>query len=185
MKNNTGFISFFTIIAIITVLAVGSVAYYIGKSSNNIETTVQDIKINTPVSVDETSQKKEEDLNGKHIGYIKNIFSQNGDFYLTIDYIQWITSCQPNPQIGYCMNGFAIANNNPLLRTFKISNGAVITMQTYSHDPSGNFNYNEIITLSALQNLLSQSNTYWTTTIPFWIDLSNGMVNTITEQYIP
>ena len=148
-----------------------------------------------------------DDQNGQHIGYIKSVSSPSGNYSLNIDYIQWITPCVANPTTSYCMNGYEVVNSNPLIRTFPISSSAVIKMQTWSHDVNGNFNYNEIVSLSLFKGIIngtsippsytdmgSGANPYtgWyntgTTTvrgIPFWITLSGGIITNITEQYIP
>lgn len=155
---------------------------------------------NSLFTINQTSTTTDQDKNGKQIGYIKTVYynPNGGNSSLTIDYIQWISPCVANSQTSYCMNGFDIVNDNPLLRTFPISNNVVIKMQTYSHDPTtGNFNWNQIVSLSQFTDIIdgteSKDNSnnpysYGSTTkrgIPFWITLNNGVITEITEQYIP
>jgi len=125
-----------------------------------------------------------DNLNGQHIGYIKSISQNNGNYYLVIDYIEWITDCVPD---GYnCMNGFEIVNNSSTLNAFTISNNATVIMQTLSHTGDGEYNWNQQISLSELQNVINGSSTPWySQSIPFWIELQDGVIMKITEQYVP
>lgn len=121
------------------------------------------------------------DLDGQHIGYIKGISFSNENYSMKIDYVQWISPCSSDIE---CPNGYEIINDNPLVRTLSISNGVIIKMQTYSHDSSGNFNSNEVISLLKLKNFVNDKNSTNSGT-PFWITLKNGVITEITEQYIP
>jgi len=167
-------------------------------NANNIST------INSKASVSGN------DVNGKQIGYIKSVSSSDGNYSLKIDYIQWVSPCVANSETSYCMNGYEIVNTNPLIRTFPISNNATIKMQTFSHNASGNFNSNQVVSLPLFEGIINGTvipnyldpsqnpgaglnpytpiyNTGSTTNkgIPFWITLNNGVITDITEQYIP
>jgi len=230
MKYNKGFIGIGMTIAIIVVLAVGGVVYYTTTIStpslsntedinypsveqNSTQSTTNNVSqlTNNPSTSSENTVTTSQDKNGKYIGYIKIVSSTDNNYYLEIDYIQWISKCVANAQTNYCMNGFEIVNSNPLIRTFPISNNAVIKMQTFSHQTSGidvgNFNWNEVVNLSQFKGIINGSitppsyldmgpgaNPYtgWYNTgsttqrgIPFWITLNNGEITEITEQYLP
>jgi len=236
MKYNKGFAPVIILIIVLGVLAVGGVVYFVGKSSapknevsdnsnqyppvtqnqnpsttsNNYvpPTTNNNPPVNNPTTSNENNTTTDQDRNGKHIGYIKSVSDVNGNYSLKIDYIQWIIPCVANAQTSYCMNGYEVVNSNPLIRTFSISNNAVIKMQTWSHDVNGNFNSNEIVSLSQFKGVINSTlippsytnmtqynpspytgryNTGTTTVrgIPFWITLNNGIITEITEQYIP
>lgn len=110
-----------------------------------------------------------DDVNGKHIGYIKSIDSKNN---LSIDYVQWVSPCVA------CMNGFDVVNDNTKLRSFPILDTAQIKLQTYSHNSSGGFNWNQVVSLPIFKNALNSNLLYWVT-------LKDGKVIEITEQYRP
>ena len=127
------------------------------------------------------SHESGNDLNGQHFGYIKSVFSSSGNYSMKIDYAQWISPC---PSEIECANGYEIKNDNPLLRTFLISNNSIIKMQMYSNDSFGNFNSNEIISLLQFKNFVNNSNSTNVGT-PFWITVKDGVITEITEQYVP
>jgi hypothetical protein len=59
----------------------------------------------------------------KQIGFVKKIYQNNGNYYLEIDYIQWISdekTCEDKRGKDSFNNGYCIFNTNALLRTFEI-----------------------------------------------------------------
>jgi hypothetical protein len=116
-----------------------------------------------------------DDFNGKHIGFIKSIDSKNN---LSIDYVQWVSPCVANPSTSYCMNGFDVINDNTKLRSFSVLDTAQIKLQTYSNDSSGNFNWNQVVSLPVFKKALNSDLLYWVT-------LKDGKIVEITEQYRP
>jgi WD40 repeat protein len=106
-------------------------------------------------------------------------------------------------KFGSCApNGFYIRNQNPKIRTFEIDPNVSVFMQTLSHASDGNFNWNEQISISKLKDLINgtdrpdylkpENNPYINPVydnpynrIPFHIEIMNGIVKKITEQYLP
>lgn len=123
------------------------------------------------------------DLNGQHLGYIKSVSFNNGDYSMKIDYVQWISPCPGELGEFECPNGYKIVNSNSLLRTFPISNN--ITVTSLTEPGAGLYNNGpQQISLNSFHNLF-KSNTLWTDSIPFWITIKNGVVTEIAEQYVP
>ena len=132
----------------------------------------------------------------KAMGYIKTVYERNGKRYLDIDYVQWLTgdeaikamredgkcSVDIYPDSTYCIpNGFYIQNQNPKIRTFKISKNAEITRVTaFDFSPSGK----KVITYEEFKNLFTAEDSYFRN-IPFHIEVVDDFVVKITERYIP
>lgn len=175
MNNKT-----WTLLGIIILIIIAGGAYMIGKSRSIQETVLTtEEPVRTKVAdIDGSTKTKEAD--GKYIGFITDLNTSPAS--LTIDYIQWI-ECQTNVQTGECMNGFKIVNQNPQLRTFTIAANAPIAMQTYSQDTDGNNIYNQPITLQQLDSAVTANSTL--AMVPYWITIENGIVTSITEQYVP
>ncbi len=115
----------------------------------------------------------------KQLGFIKSIIENQGQYSLTIDYIDMISDYNEP-------NGFRINNTNPKLRTFVISPNVAVFMQTYSHTPDGNFAVNQPIPFQTLVSIFSPSSkTPHLKDAPYWISLQNDRVISITEQYLP
>jgi len=132
----------------------------------------------------------------KAMGYIKTVYESGGKRYLNIDYIQWLTGdeaikamredgkCPVDiyPDPSYCIpNGFYIRNQNPKIRTFEISKDVQISRVTaFDYSPTGV----KSISYEELKNLFTPTDSYFKN-IPFHIEVVNGLVVKITEQYIP
>lgn len=120
------------------------------------------------------------------LGYIKMIYEQNGKRYLNIDYIQWLSHSNKTcfvlgselPNVPQCNpNGFLIVNQNPKIRTFEISKGAEIQMVTGAGA--------EINTYEEFKSLFAAESTSHLKNIPYHIEVRNGVIVKIIEQYIP
>lgn len=149
----------------------------------------------TPESEEEPTKKPDE--TEKAMGYIKTVYEKDGKRYLDIDYVQWLTGdeaikamredgkCPVDiyPDPSYCIpNGFYIRNQNPKIRTFEISKNAEITRATaFDFSPSGK----KVITYEEFKHLFTAEDSYFGSSVPFHIEVINGLVIEITEQYIP
>lgn len=131
----------------------------------------------------------------KQIGYIKSVYDKNGKRYLDIDYIQWFsgedaiqeaikdTSCS-REKIYDCVaslnNGFYIKNQNPQIRIFEIS--SVVQIRAFQGGIIKDISYEEF--KKGFYPSESPSH-YAFENIPFHIEILNGVVVKITEQYLP
>lgn len=82
-------------------------------------------------------------------------------------------------------NGYYVRNQNSLLRTFPVLNDAQIKLQTYSHDASGGFNSNQLVSLATFTTSFNSSPTYSAKNLLYWVTLNNGSITDISEQYQP
>jgi hypothetical protein len=127
----------------------------------------------------------------EQIGSIKNIYQKGGKYYLDIDYVQWISdekTCVD--RYSEFNNDYCIVNDNPLLRTFSISDDVKVELQTYSHDASGGYVWNQVVPLSTFAIALNNSYVVMNPEYPardllYWVTLVGGVVTNISEQYQP
>lgn len=129
------------------------------------------------------------------MGYVKKVYSSGGKNFLDIDYIQWLVGDAAEqamredgecPKKGECivLNDYYIRNQNPKLRTFEIAPSARITMMTYQMETTGQI-FNEAVTFSQFSQIWSGSGQTRLRDTPYYITLSNNLVSSIKEQYIP
>lgn len=132
----------------------------------------------------------------KQIGYITQVQKQkNGKYKVTIDYIQWFSrdaaqramkedgKCKGFESECFAPNDFYIRNVNAKLRTFELSNKAVIMLQTYGHK-DGNFHFDQRVSLDSFTSYFNK-NKERQAYIPYWIEIQNGVIVKVTEQYVP
>lgn len=138
--------------------------------------------LNLPSLKIEESTKSE-----KQIGYIKSIYSKDNTNYLTIDYVQW-THCDTDD----CVQSIKVINDNPLIRTFPISNNVIVKTVTYP-DSSGNYSLDQNLSLNKFKEALDYSlnhvynpdsyQIYYPNKKLYWITIENGIVTEIAEQF--
>lgn len=122
--------------------------------------------------------------------YITTFKVVNGKLVGKFDYIQWYfgkdadrefqKDCKCSKYMDQAPDGYWIRNVNPKIRTFPISSSAQYVLQTrnlYS------IKWNEKVRKGQFLTFLKERNKDHT--IPFHIDVKNGVVTKITEQYIP
>lgn len=112
----------------------------------------------------------------RKFGYIKSI-TPVGDFYnLSVDVASYANdNSRPN--------GFRIDNPSTDLTTLPLEQNPIVIVQTFSHAADGNFNFNQTISFSDFLSKYQSDSTL--KNIPYWLDLENGTITKITEQYIP
>ncbi|MGG4442315.1 hypothetical protein [Brevibacillus fortis] len=126
----------------------------------------------------------------KTMAYVKTLQVKNGKLIVSLDYIQWFfgeaavkayRQDHPLEKEDYPMP-YYIRNSSPKIRTFEISPRASFTLQTNSTQDE-NFHWNESVNTDTFKKfVLSKGIPYQ---LPFHIEVTNGIVTKITEQYIP
>jgi hypothetical protein len=121
--------------------------------------------------------------------YITSLKSVNGQLVGKFDYIQWyfgkaadrefLKDCKCSKDMQHAPDGYWIRNVNPRIRTFAISKYATYVLQTRGDD----IKWNEKVTKAQFLDFLKKRNKDGQ--IPFHIQVKNGVVVKITEQYIP
>lgn len=127
---------------------------------------------------------------GRQIGFLRRVFTKSGRYYLTIDYVQFLTgqaavkAAVEDGEIkaGETLdNDYYVRNQNPKLRTFTIKAGIPVTVETYV--PTGKAS----VSLAEFKAAMSPSdaNNSSMRAAPWWITLKDSTVTKIAEQYIP
>ena len=131
----------------------------------------------------------------RQMGYIKKVYAKGGKNYLDIDYIQWLTGNVAEkamredgecPKTGECivLNDYYIRNQNPLIRTFPISPDAVITMQTYDMEETGQIAPQEI-SFAQFSWIFTPKVNSRLKSVPYIVEIGNNQIVSVNEQYIP
>ncbi|MGG4455818.1 hypothetical protein [Brevibacillus porteri] len=142
------------------------------------------------VIVPTTSKDKQGNTLEKSMAYVKTIQVKNGKLIVSLDYIQWFfgeagvkayRQDHPLEKEDYPMP-YYIRNSSPKIRTFEVSPKASFTLQT-SSTKDDNFNWNESVNTDTFKKfVLSKGIPYQ---LPFHIEVKNGVITKITEQYVP
>ncbi|MCM2534064.1 hypothetical protein NDK43_18965 [Neobacillus pocheonensis] len=122
--------------------------------------------------------------------YITSFKVVSGKWVGKFDYIQWYfgkdadrefqKDCKCSKDMDHAPDGYWIRNVNPKIRTFPISSSAQYILQT--RNPYS-IKWNEKVTKGQFLTFLKERNKDHT--IPFHIEVKNGVITKITEQYIP
>jgi hypothetical protein len=125
--------------------------------------------------------------------YINSLKIIKGKLYGDFDYIQWFVGkdadreflkdckeCKGYDGLRHAPNGYYIRNVNPKIRTFMISDQAEFVLQTRT----GDIKWNEKVSKKDFVNF-AQKKMKEGIFIPYHIEIRNGIVTKITEQYIP
>jgi hypothetical protein len=130
---------------------------------------------------------------GRNHGYVRRFYQEQGQYYLTVDYIQFlhgeaalaaarrkgdaIAEVQNGDTVYSVFNDYYIINDNPQLRTLRLADEATFTfwrsgetgLEQYSASPA------EVLARNADALRLS----------PFIVETRQGLVTSATEQYVP
>ncbi|OIK09954.1 hypothetical protein BIV60_22685 [Bacillus sp. MUM 116] len=122
--------------------------------------------------------------------YITSFKKVHGKWVGKFDYIQWyfgkaadrefLKDCKCKNDMDHAPDGYWIRNVNPKIRTFTISKNAQFVLQTRN---DYQVKWNEKVTKTQFITFLKQRNKDHQ--VPFHIEIKNGVVTKITEQYIP
>ncbi|MFA6534437.1 MAG: hypothetical protein WCT37_04705 [Patescibacteria group bacterium] len=128
------------------------------------------------------------------LGYIKSVKKQFGNFYLGVDYVQWLTGDEAKKAAladGACKkladcapNGFYIRNVDKTIRIFQIYPLASVEMQSYSHRPDGSLNIGQTISLLDWLKIFVDESTSPFKNIPYSLTINkDNEVVRIIEKY--
>jgi hypothetical protein len=131
------------------------------------------------------------------MGFIKNLEEQAGIVNISFDQAEWFNGIETEKALredGLCAdpehgceppNGFYIRNQEDETVSLQVSEQVVIVMQTLSHRSDGTFNSDEKIDLDRFRKAYNSESTAHLRLVPYWITVENGIVITISEQYVP
>ena len=120
---------------------------------------------------------------GDHVGFIKSITTTNGVTKIVIDYVT-LSSCPTGAVATTCVGGYQVSNDSTYLRTFPVSATAPITVQTFSTDKTGQYNFNQNMTEYVFASLFNTPLPHYNPkNIVYNISLKNQEVISISEVY--
>jgi hypothetical protein len=125
----------------------------------------------------------------KETAYITGINIKSNRMYGHFDYIQWffgkaadrefLKDCKCSEYMKHAPDMYYIRNVNPRIRTIRIANNAQYILQTYNDT----IKWNQKVTKAQFLGFLKRRNKDHS--IPFHLEIKNGIITKITEQYIP
>ena len=137
-----------------------------------------------------TTKVTKQPITEKAPTYITSFKYDHGKWIGKFDYIQWyfgkaadrefLKDCNCRKDMDHAPDGYWIRNVNPKIRTFTISKNAQYVLQTRN---LYYIKWNEKVTRSQFITFLTQQDKRHQ--IPFHIEVKNGVVTKITQQYIP
>ena len=130
------------------------------------------------------------------LGYIKKIENKFDNYYLKIDYVEWVVGDEAKEaalEAGECKiledcapNGFYIRNESKLVRTYQTTDNVDIRMQTFSTDDQDRFNVDEQITMEQFVDIFNPySENHHLAEVPYRVEVKDGKIIKIWEKYIP
>lgn len=141
--------------------------------------------LGTTIKVDATTRVQKETT------YIKSLYFVHGKLYGKFDYIQWyfgkdadrefLKDCPECKKQGMTSppDMYYIRNVNKRIRTIQISSKAQYILQTRGDD----IKWNEKVNQKHFLEFTKKKGVPYS--LPFHIELKNGVITKITEQYVP
>jgi hypothetical protein len=127
-----------------------------------------------PSGSDNEISKETENI--QQLAYIKLIKPAYDIYDIELDFIEWIDDSS-------APNGFIIENSSEEVETFAIGIDTPITMQTFSNDSSGNFNFNEVISFNDFVKAFEKDNSIGQRV--YVIEIKSETVISVKERYTP
>lgn len=142
-----------------------------------------------------------ENVYDKQIGWVKNFYEKNGEIYIDIDLVEFylgreeaLKEAIKDGKAGVDENGeyflpdpVWIRNNSDSIFTYPISSNTSYSLCGYNlpNNPiySGGLVYD--VSYNEFLNVFNKTQTNEARTLLVWIDIKNGLIYKITEQYLP
>lgn len=127
-------------------------------------------------------------FSGKTMTYITSLNESNGQLKASFNYIQWyfgkdadrefLKDCGCKKELGGAPDGYYIRDVSKKIRSFPVSKNAKYVLQTRT----GEIKWNEKVSKAQFMSFYKKTKKYQ---LPFKITIQNGVVTSITEQYVP
>ncbi len=130
---------------------------------------------------------------GRNHGYLRRSYQEQGQYYLIVDYIQFLhgeaalaAARRKGDAIAEVQNGdtlysvsddYYIVNDNPQLRTLRLADQATLTFWRSGENGLEQYSATPAEVLAQTPNALRLS--------PFIVETKAGVVTSVTEQYVP
>lgn len=126
----------------------------------------------------------------KKYGFVKNIISDSGKYFVVIDFIDYLKNSDVDSTISDVQkielpNGYSYVNKEMKNEKLEIADSAKIILQTFSYDSTGNFNFDQPVKLNDIVKALQKNKNNIFLHSPFKIELADNKVIGLTEIYIP
>jgi hypothetical protein len=131
---------------------------------------------------------------GRNHGYIRRFYQDKGRYYVTVDYIQYLSGAdavaaakrrgdaqeevQNGDTVYSVFDDYYIVNDDRKQRTWPVGEDAVITL--WDRTPGTTLSQDQV----TAAELLSKDKAFFEHA-PFIVETKQGVVTSITEQYIP
>jgi hypothetical protein len=130
------------------------------------------------------------------LGYIKKMEEKMSAYYLTIDYVEWVTGDEAKKDAlaaGECQElekcapeGFYIRNESKKVKVYPIAKTVDIRMQTYSRNKTtGGYNIDEKIDIKKFKEIFDPASVSPLKNVPYRVEIKDGYVISIIEKFIP
>lgn len=145
---------------------------------------------------EQKSIENKNDISGEKFGYLKQIVFKDGNYFASIVFLEYRIKSDDEKakstvkfadslEVLELPEGYFFYLKGKSPETFLIDTSAEILMQTLSHDPSGNYKFNEIVDRKRLHELYSTKNAGRFAQIPFRFSIKRNTIQLIAEKYIP
>lgn len=132
-----------------------------------------------------------------HAAYIDSINKKNGKTYVTVDFIEWYEGEEANvifrklegdSEMTETPDGYYVVNDDMELQTFEVVDVAQVLMQIYNR--TGNIEeattqWNEEISLAKFFEEMSDTSEMNLEEFPYHLQIHDGKVVKITQQFVP
>ena len=122
--------------------------------------------------------------------FLRDVQNEESKNYATIDFIDYQKTAELDPTISADQkidlpNGYSYVNKKIESEKFEFADSAKIILQTFSFDKDGNFNFNQLVKLTELEDALKNKNKNLFLNSPFKVKIENNKIIALTEIYIP
>ncbi|MDP3149320.1 MAG: hypothetical protein Q8N83_09360 [Ignavibacteria bacterium] len=137
-------------------------------------------------------------LSGVKYAYIKGIMQREENYFVSIVFIDYQLKNKTDErkrgknlqfpdslEVLELPDAYFVSPRAKSPEEILLNKSAAIKMQTYSHDSTGNYKFNESIPLTKLAILFTGKEYKRFQKIPFKLTLDKNGITSITEQYIP
>ncbi|HLK98711.1 MAG TPA: hypothetical protein VK364_13150 [Hymenobacter sp.] len=130
---------------------------------------------------------------GRNHGYVRRFYQEQGQYYLTVDYIQFLTGgaalaaarrkgdalaeVQNGDTVHSVFNDYYIINDDAQLRTLHLADQATLTFWRSGKNGLEQYSASPAQVLAQTPDALRLS--------PFIVETKQGLVVSATEQYVP
>lgn len=131
-----------------------------------------------------------DDEDGRHFCFVREVLNETGTTMITVDYADMLTGDEAAAAASAAgaesppPNDFFISNVNPLLRTFPVESGISVTLvsQAGGLDMDG-----YAVPLGQWQDFFAGMSPGMEVVqeVPYWIEIDDGVVTSIEEQFLP